>query len=115
MDLSEVQKFERTSIRWCLFRKHEQALPVPTVDPVGEILLRAADLIEREGWTRGMAHDHEGRCVFGAIYEITEKNYYKPMVRLERHLKMSTIAWNDQVCISKEQAVAALRAAARQR
>ena len=46
----------------------------PKVDVAGEILLRAADLIQREGWCKHRLQDTQGRlCLYGAIIKATPK------------------------------------------
>ena len=96
----------------------------PKVDVAGEILLRAADLIQREGWCKYRLQDTQGRiCLYGAIIKATPKNQYNESTdgirRLERYLKLrgplemvNIAVWNDNKCKNKEQAIEALRGAA---
>ncbi len=82
-----------------------------------DVLLAAADYLEKWGWCQNAIRDSDGRaCLLGAlslsISRIGKGNVVAAMNRLERHLKMSVDAWNDDICKSQEQAVDALRAAA---
>jgi hypothetical protein len=82
-------------------------------------LLDAANYIEAHGWCRD-ALEHEGRvCIFGAIRAVIQCDNMAVDREIVERLRrvtgryMNVAAWNDKVCRSKKQAVAALRRAAR--
>lgn len=82
------------------------------LDEAGEKLLRAADYMEKHGWCREVFVDVDGAvCLAGAIRESGSGNYGATS-RLYCFLGRDIHEWNDNVCQSKQQAVAALRAAA---
>lgn len=52
-------------------------VPKVKVDEVGQLLLAAADRIEKHGWCQFSLADTEGRlCAVGAIYDYTKHRYY---------------------------------------
>jgi hypothetical protein len=95
-----------------------------------ESLNKAADLLESEGWTQGTWHDEDGYCAIGAIDEVmtnewgkTDKEDYALWNSLHQtkldarrqfrdYVGMGIASWNDNVAQSKEEVVAAMRAAA---
>lgn len=95
-----------------------------------ESLNKAADLLESEGWTQGAWHDEDGYCAIGAIDEVminewgkTDKEDYALWNSLHQtklatrrqfreYVGMGIAWWNDNVAQSKEEVVAAMRAAA---
>lgn len=82
------------------------------VDETGQLLLRAADYMQKHGWCVGGFENAKGEvCIFGAIMK-TGGRYTDASWRLNCYLDEHSTSWNDIVCQSKEQAVAALRAAA---
>ncbi len=99
----------------------------PKIDTAGEILLAAADIIERDGWCRHRLQDPLGRmCLYGAIIRAANernrcsafpegfgiKRLEKYLFAGDKHPALNIADWNDQVCNSKEEAVQALRRAA---
>ena len=94
------------------------------VDEVGRVLLAAADDIEQNGWWDGSdggkmigALGHLTNCALLAI-DLDHKSPHgaaRACNRLERHLGLSRGGvpnWNDEEGRTKEEVVAALRAAA---
>jgi hypothetical protein len=88
----------------------------PQADAIGELILAAADRLDRDGWCRGTYHDEQGRhCIIGAflpsksIVDITSPNIFHAVDRISTHLGMCPQHWNDIVCQSGEQASAMLR------
>ncbi len=97
----------------------------PKIDVAGEILLDAADILERDGWCRHRLQDPLGRmCLYGAIIKAhNERAKNAPFIeggsvnRLQKYLsrdgEIDNIAdWNDGICGGKEEAIQALRGAA---
>src|SRR5215472_15448922 len=88
-------------------------------DEAASILLRAADILERGGWQQGQWIGPNGICIGQALrYAISQSTghdsfgfamFNRIVGRLEGHLGMFVVKWNDEICQSKEQAVAALR------
>ncbi len=87
----------------------------------GEILLRGADNIERQGWCgEGARNPAGGVCLIVALTDAwrgirdcdDDRLHWAAVDQLEKYLGMCPIHWNENVCRSKEQAVAALRGAA---
>jgi len=91
-----------------------------------EVLLNAADLIEKTGWTKENFHDGNGYCVVGAIsrQSMQDVNLYGPInaVLSDRHLSMAVeklqsalddsfrtskplydlVHWNDEIYDTKD-------------
>lgn len=87
-------------------------------DPVAAILQKAADMIDRRGWCQGMGMDGMGRvCAVRAIGTVAGDNVVfasDALRRLEDHLNIRFVSlWNDVKGRTKDEVVAALRAAAR--
>jgi hypothetical protein len=88
-----------------------------------EALLRAADILERDGWCRCVRIDTEGRrCVAGAIDFATAHSPNPVALRsearelLQRHLPLRFLPlriewWNDGPWRTKEQVITKLRVA----
>ncbi len=89
-------------------------------DGATQVLLGAADYIEKHGWCRGGMGDLAGEgpvCMLGAIIMAIRKNggfsYAEIIPRLKAYLNRRHISsWNDHVCDSATRAIATLRAAA---
>lgn len=89
---------------------------------VKEDLLKAAALIEEEGWCRGKYLNADGqRCVLGALSDVTADLPVDADRRLRRainHLKrglnitVALVEWNDDPRRTKDEVFAALHAAA---
>lgn len=106
----------------------DQGIERPEVDPVEKLLLDAANLLEREGWTTGsMLNSLRRRCVRGAIraaagYEngaLTREGFsllQDAELRVMRLLRTShhqgIEAWNDREASGAAEVIAMLRAAA---
>lgn len=85
-----------------------------------QLLLKAANHMQRHGWCRKRNEDAEGRvCLIGALSAVADRyGYYDTayadaLCRLRHHLKMAISTWNDHICKSKARAVRTLRAAAK--
>jgi len=63
-----------------------------------ELLLATADLLESDGWCRGVAHDGRGRrCLLGAAFDVGDSIAAEMVNALWRtHLGISASAWNDE-------------------
>ena len=95
------------------------------IDEVGEILLEAANYIERHGWCQFRLATKEGEvCARGAIRRVLDistdevqvltREEAKAIWRLFEYLGQRSVSnWNDYPGRTKEQVVAALRGAAR--
>jgi hypothetical protein len=87
-----------------------------------QVLLDAADLIDRMGWVQHQAYRKPflglfggGYCIIGALNEVAgaESIWSSPALDVLRNLTNGTpIDWNDDYCTSKAQAVDKLREAA---
>jgi hypothetical protein len=101
------------------------------VDAVGQVLLSAADYMDKHGWCgTGSGGPDTEVCLIIAVcramyaihghagindWDLESKIRSAALHRLEQHLgthPCGIIQWNEEVCRSKEQAVAALRGAA---
>lgn len=92
-----------------------------------EVLLKAADLIENNGWTQNfMARNVEGLsvnqlsieascfCILGAMLNISGNHADDAAKILRDHLNIPHIAmWNDNPSRTKEEVINALREAAK--
>lgn len=91
-------------------------LPTTKLDEVSLTLLRAADYIEERGWCQLRYHTRAGHvCAYGAILSIEGDISVrrKAEVRFSRfHDVLSMENYNDAPGRTKEEVVAALRAAA---
>ena len=87
-----------------------------------EVLLKAADILERDGWCKDSLHDGQGRhCVAGAILIAVSGSPGRAELRDEaRHLLRQHLpfwaptieTWNDMPWRTRDQVLAKLRAAA---
>jgi hypothetical protein len=86
-------------------------------------LLKAADLLESEGWIQGAFYKSTGRCINGALmsvmgmfepyaYNNGKLTSYRAAVTLINLGERSVQSWNDAPGRTKEEVVARLRAAA---
>ena len=94
------------------------------VDEVGELLLKAADVVERKGWCQCRLRTPSGRvCVMGAVLvahgEDIETPFYdhpywldKAMGRIQNVTNRWPPEWNDQGGRTAEEVVSVLRQAA---
>lgn len=97
----------------------------PAVDEVGQLLLDAADVLERYGWRqREYGNPDTGFCMMGAIMFVQQPQNgiisvghtpsFRATLRLQAHLgRTDIVGWNDDLGRSKGQVLNALRAAAR--
>jgi hypothetical protein len=86
------------------------------VDEVGQVLLDAADKIEKYGWAQGRyGSPTHGFCAYGAMMAVcNSRNIIAASFRLIDRLNGCEIGlWNDRLAASKEHVIATLRAAAR--
>jgi exonuclease III len=89
------------------------------LDPTSMMMLDAADIMDIRGWCKQTAQDEKKQvCIMGAM-EIARKNH--PMAsfkeaeyRIQEYIgfSMHYTTWNDNVCVSKKQAVNVLRSGA---
>lgn len=87
----------------------------PKVDKVGQVLLDAADYIEKHGWVRGSFHNSEGVCIWGAILMVRKPNSIVTDACLQRMYKTTgqgIIGYNDFTAKNKQEVIAMLRKAA---
>lgn len=91
------------------------------VDADGEVLRRAADIIERRGWCQNDYQDGAAVCILGALRLAITGNtdnhsdrVHNPAERLAKNLGQAPWVWNDEPGRTKEEVIAALRSAAEQ-
>src|SRR5690349_9015382 len=86
------------------------------LDEVGKQIMSAADYMESHGWCRDIFDNPEGAvCIMGALFAASAApviSVHYSSHRIRNSLGCSITWWNDNICQSKEQAVATLRAAA---
>ena len=84
-------------------------------------LRAAADVLERDGWTRGAWLDEGRRCVAGALTKAVmdlhpddnfDRAYQSAHDTLSGHLGTAPMLWNDAHGRTAAEVIAALRAAA---
>lgn len=98
----------------------DESIVKSLVDETGQVLLDAADYIERHGWCQYIVEDNQGRvCIGGAISAAASNSdqddlYVYALVRLDKYLHSYKLVpfWNDTPGRTKEEVIAALRAAA---
>jgi len=85
-----------------------------------EVLIAAADLIERDGWCRGIFQNALGqRCVLGAVGDVCQSvgwdaDYKQALEKLQVQIHTSAPSvWNDSPKRTESEVVNALREAAR--
>lgn len=121
-----------------LFNPEWKPAEAPTLEPWQEILLAAAAVIERRGWTRKTYVDYGNRvCALGGLQSVQfghpgrlgnsnaypMRHYQKALARFQAHLRRTypypqptdIVDWNDYRCKSKREAVNALREAAHEK
>jgi hypothetical protein len=76
-----------------------------------QALLKAADFLEEHNWVKYVFHNGVGGyCMLGAIdYSGGYKEFYLVRHCIGDYLGINITRWNDDVCKSKEEAVAKLR------
>lgn len=92
----------------------------PTVRSVSELLLAAADLIEKRGWCQNDYRSEDGRlCLLGAMKTVEDVNMYattwavnEAVDRLYREIGERAWVWQDQKGRTQAEVVAKLRAVA---
>ena len=92
--------------------------PEVELDEDGCLLEQAADYMEQYGWCQGNYEKGEAVCLAGAVLKVGEgrtRGYRDVWERIEEAVgnKCNITTWNDSICKTKEQAVNALRKAAR--
>lgn len=89
------------------------------VDEDGEVLLRAAQIIEQDGWCSMRDDLNTGKapaCLMNAIGRASDyRNYNRFARRLGFEDKHAAFKWNDTVAMSAAEVIARLRSAAEQR
>jgi hypothetical protein len=94
------------------------------VDKIGQVLTRAADLLEERGWCQGeLTNDQGQHCALGAIVEVAggesavreHLQFYRGILpRIEDIIgEPDLLLWNDESGRTPAEVVAVLRAAAR--
>lgn len=87
---------------------------------IADILRRAADIIEENGWIQGTLVDDEtgAVCAIGAIQQacrqIDTPTYWSARNALGQYVDDGVSIWNDDEDRTKEEVLAALREAAAQ-
>jgi len=87
----------------------------PVVSPVAEVLLGAAEYIEKFGWKqRDFGDDGGPRCMLGAVMSQCKNTYTDIMSAAQLHLQRQGkfMSWNDSPGRTKAEVIDALRSAA---
>jgi len=81
-----------------------------------DILLRAAELLERGGWCQNARSIGARHCALGAIDAVTNNNndYYAARLRLREYVGRAPAFWNDDPTRTASEVIAAMREAAKQ-
>lgn len=101
--------------------KWEVKTKAPTIEPWRQVLLDAADLLEREGHCKGQFYAEGARCTIGAICKVTTNAITKPLGSgvPEAIGRLCNVAgpyipdWNDAPGRTAFEVIATLRAVAR--
>jgi hypothetical protein len=100
--------------------KWEVSTETKPLEPWQQLLLRAAEVIERDGWIQGHAFQHDGVCMVGAIARAGRgqqwpagTQYQKMLTALFPSTGGNMVRWNDTPGRTKQQVIDALRKAAR--
>ena len=110
------------SLSSAIAKREQEPAPVLAkvgkLDRVGELLMAAADYIEKHGWCRHAARNQTGAvCMMGALLDVRgnlQPEYGLAIDRVRRACGgIDIVNWNDRLCSSKQAAAAVLRAAAR--
>ncbi len=83
---------------------------------IAELLERAADVVQERGWTQGQLEDERGRvCARQALGIAAGRKPLQDawLFAVDQSGSLTLARWNDSVCRSKRQCVAALRRWAR--
>lgn len=86
-------------------------------------LQKAKELLEEHGWIKGTSHNDDGYCAAGAIAAVACGHWGHSLDAyfvLRRTIKQETrgcaldvVDWNDQLCQTKDEAIAMFDAAIR--
>lgn len=92
--------------------------PIKTIEPWQQLLIDAADLIEKKGWIQSAYKSQFGYCTLGALRVVYQRQkpdhayiqksdhaYMEAQVKLRQTLGTDIAGWNDSSCRSKEQVV----------
>lgn len=98
-----------------MFVEHKEVGETKELDAASKTLLRAAELLERDGWCQGAYFDGNSACTIGALMDaaadIQDRN--AAIYRLKDALDgWNIFNWNDAPGRTKEEVVAKLRAVA---
>jgi hypothetical protein len=102
--------------------KWEEKIEVK-LEPWQQILIDAADIIEKHGWIKDRYHTVHGYCAVGAIMKVGGYDVRRnqsihgnlppvvkdAMTQLQKNLGVSIPRWNDGIGRTKEQVVAKLK------
>lgn len=94
----------------------KQEFPVRGLfEMANEMILKAADIIERDGWCRRRLHQDGAHCVIGALNEVNGDSAVKiaAYYRLTEGVKLPVAVWNDHYAESKDHVLRTMRRIAR--
>lgn len=76
-----------------------------------QALLQAAEILETNGWCRGMMSDPRGRlCALAALWRVGDKRASgEAQALLEKHMKYTITAWNDLRAANSNEVIRTLR------
>ena len=102
-------------------KRWDEKLPTAPAEPWREILNRAADILEQDGWCQGTLHRDTASCAVGAMVLAARRSLNGPFQlathQLERHLGrsghvISIPDWNNAPERTQAEVIATLRACA---
>ena len=73
-----------------------------------EILLRAAEILERDGWTQG-AYEHDGKCCMVGALILAGQGWSVARNAVRDNIGMEPIYWNDAKDRTASEVIAKLR------
>ncbi len=104
-----------------MFVEHKEAGEVRELDSASTLLLKAADVIERQGWCQNYIGTYHGQvCLEGALNVAAGRDPKRDLVgvvgvaahRIRRAVGKCAYHWNDAPGRTKDEVVAKLRAVA---
>src|SRR5258708_2082962 len=84
----------------------------PVREPWQQVLLNAAELLERDGWIQGCFGSRDGpKCLVGSMLYMTKElspYFWEARTRLGERTNGNPVGWNDTPGRTKEQVIALL-------
>lgn len=98
-----------------MFVEHKEVGEEKKLDESGKLLLKVADVIERDGWCQGSYTTGKLSCIVGAIVKVEPDNTALRQLTysiLNANIGGCVIRWNDTPGRTQAEVVAKLRAVA---